>query len=173
MSNTAGEDHEWFEEFYVTCIEDAHEDIDIYGDAEKLHEGLREFPQWVGDLVCVDWLVSEFQNGGLMQFFINSTGVLAPEAVSALRRIGLPQAAEALGTAVELFGSPYPRGKEERYRILRQKAGLRFEDMEIQMWRAKLFRSMEAQLNSVGGPMMRHLYSKMNDYAREHTEATA
>jgi hypothetical protein len=170
MSNTAENDHERFEEFYFTCIEDTFEDIDIYGDANKLHEGLREFPQWIGDLVCVHWLLSEFQNGGLMQFFINSTGILAPEAVAALRRMRMTQAAEALDRAVELFGSPYPRQKKDRYQILRTKADLKFEDMEKMMWRAKLFQTMEDQVDAVG---TRNIYARMNEYAREHAEETA
>jgi hypothetical protein len=163
------DDREWFEEFYFTCIEHAFEDIDIYADADKLAEGLWEFAEWVGDLVCVHWLLSEFENGGLMQFFINSTGILAPEAVSALRRMRLPEAAEALRRAVELFGSPYPRDKKDRYQILRTKAGLKFEDMEIMMWRAELFKNMEDQLEAVG---TENIYARMNEYAKEHASET-
>jgi len=160
------------DEFYWTCIEEAFDELDC-STAEVFADGLSQFPEWVGDLLCVHWLLAEFQNGGLMQFFLNSTGVLAPEAVSALRRMNLPEAAEALSQALDLLGSPYPRDKRDRYQILRARAGLKFEDMEIQMWRAKLFRSMEDQLNSVGGPMMGHLYARMNDYGRQHAAANA
>jgi len=169
MNTTDSQEMEWFEEFYFTCIEGAFEDLDIYGDEERLSEGLREVPEWVGDLVCVHWLVSEFANGGLMQFFINSTGILAPEAVAALRRMDLPQAAEALDRAVEFFGSPYPRGKQERYQFLRQKAGLRLDDTEIMMWRVRLFKDMEDRLDSVG---TRKIY-RMNEYAKKHADQTA
>ena len=169
MSNGAENDQEEYEEFYFTCIEEAFEDIDIYADAKKLQEGLQEFPDWVGDLVCVHWLLSEFENGGLMQFFVNSTGVLAPEAVVALRRMGMSEAAEALEQAISVFGPAYPREKAERYQILRTRAGLKFEDMERMMWRAKLFEAMEKQLERVGTG---NIYARMNEYAKEHAAAS-
>ena len=167
MSKVAENDQEWYEEFYFTCIEDAIEEIDIYGDAKKLHEGLEAFPDWVGDLVCVHWLLSEFENGGLMQFFVNSTGILAPEAVVALRRMGVPEAAEALEQALMVFGPAYPREKAERYQVLRTRAGLKFEDMERMMWRAKLFEKMERELERVGTG---NIYARMNEYAKEHAD---
>ncbi len=169
MSTAEGQDNEWFEEYYFTCIEDALDEVDIYGAVERLSEGLGQLPEWVGDLVCVHRLLGEYQNGGLMQFFINSTGILAPEAVAALRRMRLSQAAEALNLAVALFGSSYPRNKEDRCRILRAKAGLKFEDMEIQMWRAKLFERMEETLAAVGD---RNIFDRMNAYAEEHADQT-
>lgn len=167
MSTAAENDREWFEEFYFTCIEDAFEEIDIYGDADKLAEGLHELPEWVGDLVCVHWLLSEFENGGLMQFFINSTGIIGPHAIAALGRMRLPEAAEALKEAVELFGSPFPHNKKDRYHILRTKAGLKWEDMERQLWRSRLFQNMEDRLNVVG---TQNIYSRMNEYAKEHAD---
>lgn len=170
MNAVGSQDREWFEEFYVTCIEDALEDIDVYGDVERLSEGLREFAEWVGDLVCVHWLISEFENGGLVQFFINSTGILAPEAVASLRRMDLPEAAEALNKAVESFGFPYPRDKEDRYQMLRRMAGLRFKDRERMIWRAGLFKDMEDQMNSVSS---HKIYAKMNEYAKGHADETA
>jgi len=36
------------------------------------------------------WLQAEVLNGGLLQFFSNDTGVLAPEAVAACRSISMP-----------------------------------------------------------------------------------
>ena len=158
------------DEFYRTCIDEAFDEVNIYADAGALSEGLHEFPQWVGDLLCVHWLLSEFLNGGLMQFFINSTGILAPEAITALRRMRLPEAAEALNRAVEFFGSPYPRDKKDRYQILRGKAGLQFEDMETMMWRAKLLKNMEDELDAVG---TQNIYARMNEYAKDHADQTA
>ncbi|MBE0545065.1 MAG: DUF4375 domain-containing protein [Verrucomicrobia bacterium] len=161
------------DEFYWSCIEEALDEVDIYTTGESLSEGLSQFPEWVGDLLCVHWLLSEVQNGGLMQFFLNNTGVLAPEAEAALRQMNLPEAAEALNRALAILGFPYPRDKVDRYQILRARAGLKFEDMETQLWRAKLFQSMEDQLDATGGSMLRNLYVRMNEYARQHDEAHA
>jgi hypothetical protein len=167
MSAAPRNDREWFEEFYFTRIEHAVEDIDIYGDASTYLKGLSDFPEWVGDLVCVHWLLSEFENGGLVQFFINSTGILAPEAVAALRRMRLPEAGQALSRAVEFFGVPYPRDKQDRYQVLRRKAGLQLGDMEIMMWRAKLLKTMEDELDAVKPETF---YARMNEYAAQNAE---
>ena len=57
---------------------------------------------------------SEVCNGGFDQFFWNSTGVLAPEAVEGFRQIGQSQVAALVESAMELLGSPYPRDRDER-----------------------------------------------------------
>src|SRR6059036_2938088 len=101
------------DEFYWTCIQEAFDEFDICAGTAAFSKAIHGFPEWVGDLLSVHWLLLEFQNGGLMQFFYNSSGVLAPEAVLGLRRMGLSEAAEALGRAVDLFGSPYPRDKKD------------------------------------------------------------
>jgi hypothetical protein len=54
-------------------------------------------------------------NGGFHQFFANSTGVLAPEALAGFRAIGLEEEAAALAEAMEQLGTPYPREREERW----------------------------------------------------------
>jgi hypothetical protein len=53
-------------------------------------------------------------NGGFDQFFSNSTGVLAPEAVRGFRAIGQNQIADLIESAMSAFGSRYPRDREQR-----------------------------------------------------------
>ena len=60
------------------------------------------------------WFQAEVLNGGLEQFFSNSTGVLAPEAVAACRELGLPSLANELERAMAWFGTEYPRSRDER-----------------------------------------------------------
>ncbi len=60
------------------------------------------------------WLQAEILNGGLVQFFSNSTGILAPEAVAACRTVGLPQLALKIEQAMAWFGASYPRDREVR-----------------------------------------------------------
>ena len=60
------------------------------------------------------WFQAEFLNGGLTQFFGNSTGVLAPEAVEAYKAMNLPLLAAKLQESIDLFGYPYPRERELR-----------------------------------------------------------
>lgn len=63
---------------------------------------------------------SEVCNGGFQQFFGNSTGVLAPEAVEGFREIGQSQIAALIERAMSLIGTPYPRDREERQARLTQ-----------------------------------------------------
>ena len=62
-------------------------------------------------------------NGGFHQFFINPTGILAPEAVVGFRAIGLPSCAGLLEDAMAFFGSPYPREQTERENALAEIVG--------------------------------------------------
>ncbi|WAJ72457.1 DMP19 family protein [Catenovulum adriaticum] len=64
------------------------------------------------------WCQAEVLNGGLAQFFANSTGVIAPEAALALRSIGMLKMAEKLEIAMKLFGEVYERNRSKRISIL-------------------------------------------------------
>lgn len=50
----------------------------------------------------------EMLNGGVHQFFFNSSGDLAVEVVATMRDVGLVRHADALQGAVDMFGVPYP-----------------------------------------------------------------
>jgi len=71
------------------------------------------------NLFAAHWCQSEIRNGGFYQFFDNSTGILAPEAVDAFRAIGMPKTANLIKKAMGLFGSTYPRDKDKRGEALR------------------------------------------------------
>lgn len=65
-------------------------------------------------LFAAHWCQSEIANGGFSQFFANSTGVLAPEGVSAFRDLGMPQTAAVIEKAMAAFGAVYPRDRDAR-----------------------------------------------------------
>jgi hypothetical protein len=69
-------------------------------------------------LFSVHWCFAEVGNGGLLQFFSNNTGIMAPEAVDGFRAIGMPEAADLLNQAMALLGGSYPRDWEERHAAL-------------------------------------------------------
>jgi Domain of unknown function (DUF4375) len=96
-------------------------------------EFLRQFrairPE-VGHLYAGHWCRSEVCNGGLHQFFSNSTGLLAPEALEGFRAIGLTELAEVLATAMKIFGSPYPRDRADRHEVLASRQGGRREEWD-------------------------------------------
>jgi Domain of unknown function (DUF4375) len=75
-------------------------------------------PRRAGLLYAGNWCVSEVDNGGFLQFFWNTTGILAPEALECLEAVGAEGAAQALADAMRHFGRSYPREREVRLRLL-------------------------------------------------------
>lgn len=69
-------------------------------------------------LFAAHWCQSEVRNGGFHQFFGNSTGVLAPEAIAAYYTLGMPKVASVVETATNWFGTDYPRKREVRDEML-------------------------------------------------------
>ena len=68
--------------------------------------------------IALWWLVSDTMNGGLDQFFWNSSGDLALLAQAGLRRLNLPITFAALDSALTHFGPSYPVDREERHGAL-------------------------------------------------------
>jgi hypothetical protein len=73
---------------------------------------------------------SEICNGGFLQFFWNSTGVLAPEACEGFAAIGMPQLGAIVTCAVSRLGSPYPRERNDRWDALLVQSGRTTEELE-------------------------------------------
>jgi Domain of unknown function (DUF4375) len=65
-------------------------------------------------LYAAHWCISEVENGGLFQFFWNSTGILAPEAKEGFTVVGLGNLARILEEAMRHFGEPYLRERKDR-----------------------------------------------------------
>ena len=80
-------------------------------------------PRDIEILTGVLYGVSDIENGGLHQFFINGTGGMAPEMVEFFKRYDLEEAAEKLKQAMAVFGEEYPRSQEARNRFLEQFEG--------------------------------------------------
>jgi hypothetical protein len=103
---------------YWTLVEPVWETISIYGSAEEFAVQYAAAPKPSRVLFAAHWCQSEVSNGGLHQFFWNSTGILAPEAVAAFKDIGMPQLASVVERATQWFGVEYPRNKEARIALL-------------------------------------------------------
>jgi len=99
---------------YWDQIDEAFEAVDIYETHDVFKQGAAKYPEWKIDILAVHWTMSETVNGGLEQYFGNSTGILAPEAALGFQRIGKPELAAALQKAMALLGEPYPRERKER-----------------------------------------------------------
>lgn|SRR5262245_14812443 len=77
----------------------------------------------IGHLYAAHWCQSEVCNGGLHQFFSNTTGLLAPEALEGFRVIGAAEWVQILAEAMNHFGTPYPRNREQREQFLPVRQG--------------------------------------------------
>jgi hypothetical protein len=77
----------------------------------------------VGHIYAGHWCHSEVCNGGFHQFFSNTTGLLAPEALAGFRAIGVTELANMLAEAMLFFGTPYPRERDDRQYLLPPRQG--------------------------------------------------
>jgi Domain of unknown function (DUF4375) len=117
-------------ERYWQLVEPVWKEISIYdGPSEFLRQFHRVRPE-AGHLFAAHWCQSEVRNGGFHQFFSNSTGVLAPEALAAFRAIGLEEWALLLNEAMRFFGEPYPREQDERQELLATVPGNKPEEWD-------------------------------------------
>jgi hypothetical protein len=90
--------------------------IEPYWNVVNIYEGVATFlasletvPDNVRHLLAVWWSDSEICNGGFHQFFFNSTGILAPEAVEGFRAVRLEECSRITHVAIQKFGADYPR----------------------------------------------------------------
>ena len=87
----------------------------------RIHDGILSAPSSGDDkadfcrltrgqriVLVVEGLEGEVNNGGFAQYFLNSSGDLAPEAVAALREIGMGHFADILAEAMALFPNRTP-----------------------------------------------------------------
>jgi hypothetical protein len=103
---------------YWEKIEPIWKEISIYDGEETFLEQLGWVQPKIGDLFAAHWCQSEVRNGGFHQFFMNSTGVLAPEAAAGFRAIGMPRSAAIVTEAMGFFATPYPRDRQARQEAL-------------------------------------------------------
>ena len=101
------------------------EAITTWEDALEIHEGPQRFltdysklPALMQPVLTGAWCEFEVCNGGFRQFFLNSTGVLAPEAIEAFRAVGVPALASLVAEASAVFGTAFPRDRETRCGVL-------------------------------------------------------
>ena len=79
---------------------------------------LHSAPKKVQHLYAAHWCQSEVDNGGFLQFFYNSTGLLAPESALGFAEVGATALAETVVAATKYFGDAYPRDRDERVAMI-------------------------------------------------------
>jgi Domain of unknown function (DUF4375) len=91
-----------------------YDELLFYDGREAWHARYLKCPENGRNLFCVHWTFLEIDNGGFWQYFHNSSGVMAPEAVVGYRAIGMPEVAAAIESAMAKLPNPYPFDREER-----------------------------------------------------------
>jgi hypothetical protein len=103
---------------YWAHIESAFDSVDIYSGPSVFLANCNKLELRTVNLLAAHWCQSEVCNGGFHQFFHNSTGVLAPEALRGFSAMNIVEWEQALGQAMGFFGPKYPREQEERRKAL-------------------------------------------------------
>jgi Domain of unknown function (DUF4375) len=98
---------------YWKVIDPIFEHVSFYDAFEIFQRDFANISDKQKILLATHWANSEICNGGFLQFFSNSTGMLAPEAVIGFRAIGLINCAELVHEACLMLGLPYPRARAE------------------------------------------------------------
>lgn len=92
------------------AIERVYDAVDIHVGASALDAQLARLTAGQRALLALHWTVAEVSNGGFDQFFLNSTGDLADEALAGFRHIGADRSAALLE---QLFAT-FPGGRPSR-----------------------------------------------------------
>jgi Domain of unknown function (DUF4375) len=99
-------------------VEPVWDSVNISDGPAAFRDTFDSAPRISALLFAAHFCQSEICNGGFRQFFWNSTGVLAPEAVEGFREIGQSKVAMLIQSAMQLVGNPYPRDRQERQECL-------------------------------------------------------
>lgn len=137
------------------------ERISIYDGPITFLNGFSQVLPAQGYLFASFWLDAEVCNGGLHQFFLNPTGVLAPEAVKGLRFLEIPDGATLVESAMSRFESPYPREEAKRKAALRR---MNRTDNKRESW------DVFYELDEAYFSAMRRFDKRADDFVRRHMD---
>ncbi|WP_315836078.1 DMP19 family protein [Bradyrhizobium prioriisuperbiae] len=88
-----------------------------FGESSAIREQIERMPRNHRTVFVLTLLTGEVFNGGLHQFFSNSSGAFAEYTAQALRDIGMTGPAATIDKALAMFPKPYPVSTQERRRV--------------------------------------------------------
>ena len=88
--------------------------IDWRKPANDIARQLAALPKDERNLVALDMFNMQFENGGVHQFFYNSSGDIAPEVLTAMTDLDLTEQAATFRRALAMVGEPYIRDNTKR-----------------------------------------------------------
>jgi hypothetical protein len=121
-------------EDYWKIIEPIWNEINIYDGTEVFLDTYSKAPREAALLYAAHFCQSEICNGGFSQFFNNSAGVLAPEAVQGFRVIGQSGIATLIENAMLPLGTPYLRDRDQRQLALEGLPPQAFDNLDEQFF---------------------------------------
>ena len=108
---------------YWEHIEPLFSTIDLSNGPEEFAASITEIPRPCVILFAAHICLAEVYNGGFLQLFWNSAGILVPEGAEGFIAMGMPKLAALIGEASLPLGSPYPRNRDERWDALMVASG--------------------------------------------------
>jgi hypothetical protein len=117
-------------ESYWEIIEPFFEAITAGDSPEIYMASIGKLPRPVVLLYATHMCLAEVHNGGLLQFFWNSGGIMAPEAIEGFLAMRMPKLASLIGRAASPLGDPYPRDRDDRWNALLAASGCSSEYLE-------------------------------------------
>jgi len=117
-------------ERYWRLIEPVWAVTDIYAEWSHFQPQFVRLTVKQAYLFAAHWCQSEVRNGGFFQFYSNPTGILAPEAATGLRAIGLWKCAAVVEETLAFFGASYPREQAARVERLERVIGENWDERD-------------------------------------------
>lgn len=108
---------------YWELLEPYFETINNYDGPDQFMSSIADVPRLVVLLYAAHMSSSEIHNGGFLQLFWNSTGVIAPDAIEAFHAMGMPILAALVAEASLLLGAHYPIDRDDRWDALLVESG--------------------------------------------------
>jgi len=103
---------------YENPLEAIWNDQPLSDDPDEFLNWFRSLTKTQQVLFPTHWLCAEVYNGGFHQYFHNSTGLHAPEAIRGFQELGLSDIAEIVKQAISVFGPDFPRERDKRVESL-------------------------------------------------------
>lgn len=108
--------------------------VSIYDSEEKYYSDLEKFTVEQKYIFAIVWYSSEVNNGGHTQFYDNSTGIVAQDALEGYKRIGLIDNYKILKESIARMGGKVFKDREKRQKQL-EKHNPDFEDLDRKFYK--------------------------------------
>lgn len=118
---------------YFAVIEPVYWTVSIYDGVDQYENDLAKFSTEQRLLLAFHWYMSEVNNGGHDQFYLNSTGIVWPDALEAFTRFGFPEVAAIIRESANRLGGNPSLDTEVRQKQLDQ-MNIDFEDLDDQLF---------------------------------------